>query len=172
VEVSRGNADAAKAGIIEDGLAFFHKHRQDVHCPLCEQKLPASADDLIARLDLRSAALRDLKEAFNARKSALEKLEQGITQIIQTLELDLTHIGLLTPQQIALLKSAKEDAEALRLALENSQTLTVPASLNGITDVRTECLENIKATKAGLVAPDASKLEAAISYLERVIASA
>ena len=171
-EVSQGIADAPKAQIIEGGLLYFNDHRDEELCPLCEQNLPGTANDLIARLGVRSASLRDLKEAEHARNLVLGKLKSGINQIISTVDRDLTHFDVLLPEHLELLRSAKLDADALNEVLKDTKALkaiTIPAGLLGLEEGRAACLIHLNEAKAALVAPDSSKLEAAIGYLERVI---
>ncbi|WP_075087235.1 hypothetical protein [Verrucomicrobium spinosum] len=171
-EVSAGIADAAKSDIIDGGLTFFAAHPDEESCPLCEQTLPETVGALVLRLNTRSAALRELKEAQSARNTSLAKVRTSLGAIVTLIARDLGHAEQLLRDAVESLKVAKADAEALLEAAKTSDELTPPASLQDLTTLRAGCLADLKTKKEALVAPDSSKLEGAIAFVERAIASA
>lgn len=169
--------DSPRSRIIDEGRAYLSAHSEETHCPLCEKQFEEPLEAVLVRLKERGDALIDLRNAVSSRQAALERINRYAADVADQLKKDLQHSELFDEATLARLRKAR--AEALRFtrllaqAIKNifGGALVQPDALRSVSEARDDLAESLKAQKAALVPPDSTKLEAAITLIERGIAS-
>lgn len=177
VELAASSVDAPRSKIIDEGRSYFADHCDETHCPLCEAQFKQPLDTLLVRLKERSDALQDLRDSMSKRKAALECIEQYADDIADRLKMDLHHSGMFDAVTKSRLRNAR--AKALRFSRQlvntNGSSFTgdvaLPDELISVAKTRSSLAVTMKEQKATLIPPDSTKLEGAISLLERGIAA-
>lgn len=176
-ELADSSADSPRSKLIDEGMAYLSAHTDETHCPLCEQQLDQPLETILIRLKLRSDALLELKTATSNRQAALGRIKRYADDLAAQLKKDLQHSELFGDETKGGLRDAR--AAALRFsrviaqAIGNSFTgdIGLPERLLSVLETRASLVGSLKAQKATLTPPDTTRLEAAITLLERGIAS-
>jgi ABC-type uncharacterized transport system ATPase subunit len=175
-ELIAGSADGPREAVLEAGLTYLNNHGSDTTCPLCEQGLHVSTADLIARLNERRNALKELKEVKNRRLAAIGRLHQFAVEVIASLRRDIVHVELFSKEEIWLLRSTLAYAlrwQRLFRFRANDVQFDFPdinEVINKWTEVRSQCLARFLEELRALVPSDAVELERAIGLFEKAIA--
>src|SRR5690606_29507756 len=152
-------------------------HGTETTCPLCEQGLHISTAELVARLNDRRDALKELKEVRDSRITAIGRLHQFATEAIATLRRELVHAVLFTEEETLLLRKTLAFVlrwqRLLRYRVNDPQFdfPDVNAVVKMWMEVRPECLKRLSEELRSLVPADAAELERAIVLLEKARAS-
>lgn len=176
-ELADSSADSPRSKLIDEGQAYLSAHTDETHCPLCEQQFNQSLKAILIRLKSRSDALFELRTSTSNRKAALERVKRYADALAAQLKEDLKHSELFGSNGKTGLRDARATAlcfsRLIKKAIENSLTaeISFPERLISIVETRTSLVEVLKAQKVELAPPDTTKLEAAITLIERGIAS-
>jgi len=171
------SADAPRSSIIADAVAYLGKHTTEATCPVCERGFDQPIADVLARLNQRGEALRELREAVINRKAAVARVQRYGEFVAAQIAKDLEHSSQFQPA----IKQTFRNARAATLrwlrsvnrseASSSASDLAIPQHLTTLAVARNSCVSALKAQKAALVPPDTSKLEAAIALVEKGIAA-
>lgn len=176
-ELSAGVSDAPRAKVIDEGIAYLHGHPADQSCPLCEKEFDLPTSDVLARLGERRDRMRELKEATEQRNAAIRRITVYGAQVVDRLQADVLHVGLLTAERKGDLEKALASAitwqEGLIEALKTPGKIlpATPGNVDGANVFRKLAIGDIKTEKETLPPKDTSALESAIVLVERAIAS-
>ena len=176
-ELAGSSSDSPRAKLIDEGKVYLSARPDETHCPLCEQEFDKPLEDILARLKSRSDALIELRTATSNRNAALARIKRYADNLSAQLEKDLEHSELLGDEDKKRLRDAR--AAALRFsrliarAIGGSFTgdISLPDRLLSVVETRSSLVESLKAQKTALTPPDTTELEAAITLVERGIAS-
>ena len=176
-ELAGSSSDSPRAKLIDEGKAYLSAHPDETYCPLCEHEFVKPLEDILARLKSRSEALTELRAATSNRHAAMARIKRYADDFSAQLEKDLEHSELLGNEHKKTLRDAR--AAALRFyrliarAIGGSFTgdISLPDRLLSVVETRSSLVESLKAQKTALTPPDTTKLEAAITLVERGVAS-
>jgi hypothetical protein len=176
-ELANLSEDSPRSRIIDEGKTYLADHGEETHCPLCERQFEQPLEAVLVRLNERADALVELRNATSIRQLALGRINRYAVDVAEQLKKDLQHWELFSDPIQASLRRAR--AAALRFArllaraIKNAfggDVVQVDA-LHCISETRDALAESLNAQKAVLAPPDSTKLEAAITLIERGIAS-
>lgn len=176
-ELSAGVSDAPRAKVIDEGIAYLHGHPADQSCPLCEKEFDLPTAEVLARLGERRERMRELKEATEQRNAAISRITVYGAQVVERLQADVLHVGLLTAERKGDLEKALASAikwqEGLIEALKTPGKIlpATPGNVDGANVFRKLAVGDLKTEKETLAPKDTSALESAILLVERAIAS-
>lgn len=176
-ELDASSVDAPRSKIIVEGATYLSSLQGETNCPLCEEPFEKPLSEILSRLKQRSDALRELRDAAANKRAAVGRIQRYGENVDAQLRKDLEHSVLLDPETVKTLRDARASAlRWLRLFKRseshgNSSNIVVPSRMLTLAQARIACAASLKAQKAVIEPPDTSKLEAAITLLERGIAS-
>jgi recombinational DNA repair ATPase RecF len=176
-ELDASSVDAPRSNIIAEGTTYFSSHQGETNCPLCEKPFEKPLSEILSRLRQRSDALHELRDAEASKRAAVGRIQRYGEGIDAQLRKDLEHAVLLDPETVKTLRDARASALWWLRSFKRSElngssaNLIVPSQLSTLTQTRIACAASLNTQKAAIEPPDTSKLEAAITLLERGIAS-
>ena len=109
-EKGAGVADAPRARIIDEGIAYIHGHPADQSCPLCEKEFGLPSTEVLTKLTDRRDRMRELNEATEQRTAAIGRCTDYATRLVERLAADILHVALLAPELKEALEKAHGDA--------------------------------------------------------------
>lgn len=176
-ELDASSVDAPRSNIIAEGTTYLSSHQGETNCPLCEKPFERPLSEILSHLRQRSEALRELRDAVANKRAAVGRIQRYGESIDAQLRKDLDHAVLLDPETVKALRDVRASALWWLRSFKRSEShgsssnLVVPSRLLTLAQTRITCAASLKAQKAAIEPPDTSKLEAAITLLERGIAS-
>lgn len=176
-ELAGSSEDSPRSKLIDEGKIYLFGHTDETRCPLCEQEFDQPLENILARLKSRSDALLELRNAASNRQAALERIKRFADGLSAQFEKDLQHSELLGDEEKMKLRNARASAFRFSRLIDRAigskftSDISLPESLSSIAETRTSLVESLKAQKSALTPPDTTKLEAAITLVERGNAS-
>lgn len=176
-DLSAGVSDAPRAKVIDEGIAYLHGHLADETCPLCEQEFALPTTEILAKLNGRRDRMRELNEATGQRNAAIGRSTEYAKRVVERLQADMVHVGLLMAERKENLEKALGSAAKWQEAL--NEAIKVPAkdlppppgNVDGAGVYRKLAVGDLKTEKEALTPKDTSALESAIVLVERAVAS-
>jgi len=165
--------EAARGGVIEEGLKYFQKHTDITKCPLCEQRLEEGYQAVFKRLAERNRALEGLRALETQRSPKLDALITALQRLLDQLEKEqkdhtvypegdaqvlVKHHEALQ-EWVKLVKSAKEQ--------KSYKDVTVPPAVEAVRSIRSTTHDSLVKKRDALIQPDAAALEKAVVFLQR-----
>lgn len=171
------SVDAPRSSIIAEAVGYLSKHPTETNCPVCEKDLEQPLPLVLAHLNQRGEALRELREAVTNRKAAVGRVQRYAEVVAAQIAKDLEHATLFDPTTKQTLRDARASTLCWLRSLKRAEAsssgsdLAAPARLSPLAATRSACALVLNAQKAALVPSDTSKLEAAIALVEKGIAA-
>jgi len=175
--LGKSSLDAPRSSIIAEAVGYLSKHPTETNCPVCEKDLEQPLAHVLARLDQRGEALRELREAVTNRKAAVGRVQRYAEVVAAQIAKDLEHATLFDPTTKQTLRDARASTLRWLRSLKRAEAsssgsdLPAPARLSTLAATRSARAAVLRAQKTALVPPDTSKLEAAIALVEKGIAA-
>jgi len=166
--------EAARGGVIEEGLRYFREHPDITKCPLCEQRLEEGYQVVFERLAERNRALVELRDLQTERSQNLDALVTALQRLLDQLAKEEEQDHSIYPERYTQVliehrEALQEWMNLVRSIKEQKsyKDVTVPPDVEAVRTIRSTIHDSLKRETDALIQPDALALEEAVRFLRR-----